>query len=458
MIRIVATAVCLFATLAGVTSADDQTSPATSAAPSANTSPATVAGLVEELGSPSRAVRAEARRKLLDAGPDVLEHLPPPDVLTDPAIRLAVDAVRTELEGQLIDNESQPRRVTLSMEESIASVVAALEGATGNSLNLAALPESLRQRTLAVDWTDVTWWEAVLDLSRRIECDIAETASGRGFRLVPLADDRPSPVMTSSGPYLLSLSEATTRDLRTSGGDRQLVRLHCRLLAEPRLRPLFLEVDSQAITVRSGDAILPSFNPSAVQSFDFADRSGVSFRLDCVAQPDDTLRELTLQGTLRCDVAAATREVRFAGLADGLPISRRHGGVTLSLVEVTELSRETAAAGRNVNGSVDLAANWIVRYAKGGRAFESHRVSALHREVWWQADDGRRVGAGDDLRLTLEQDGAVATRFSFRGLPANWRDGSFVYVVPLGVPTIEIPFKLVTTERAASVDAEQPVP
>src|SRR5688572_24315085 len=72
---------------------------------------ARVAQLVDQLGVPAK--QAAAETELLKLGPDVLPHLPGPEVKLTPVQRERLRSIRTTLQEAQVLRDAAPRMVTL---------------------------------------------------------------------------------------------------------------------------------------------------------------------------------------------------------------------------------------------------------------------------------------------------------------------------------------------------------
>lgn len=52
------------------------------------------------------------------------------------------------------------------------------------------------------------------------------------------------------------------------------------------------------------------------------------------------------------------------------------------------------------------------------------------------------MAVNDSQELTLEQDGAIAVEYRFRGIPDNWDAGTLIYEAPLALLRISQDFQL----------------
>jgi hypothetical protein len=414
-----------------------------------------VAELVNDLAHSSRATREAARESLLNMGPEILGSLPAAEVLTDAAGREAVRQIRTQLETRLVAEHIQATRVTHEGEASVRELLRVAELQTGNSLVIDdTVPAAHLDRILTVHWEAEEYWSAIMQLADELDATLERMPNGTGLRLV-LEHDGPQPHgFAVAGPFLIVLQQVTTKEITQQGASQQLLRLDCEVIAEPRLRPLFADVPTGVFVVTLGEQTLPPFNSGAVQTFDFGSGGTMSFRHDCVAPialvPADDLA-LRMSGRLHVDVAAVPEQIRFLDLQGTRPVSRRRGEATITLTDIQEFDLPTTDGGVSQRvADVQI----LTQYDAGGPVFESYRLSALFRDVRLELPSGETRAADDDLVLTREQNGAVAARYRFQNLPADWKQGTLVYVAPLATPRVEVPITLETTLRDTTANTK----
>jgi hypothetical protein len=402
--------------------------------------------LVDELGSARLANRLAAERALRELGPDALPELPPPDLVDDPGTRDALQRVRIQLEQELAARSLEASRVTFIGKSSIADTLKQIESQTGNRLVARDFSAASLEATLDVEWKDLTFWDAVAILEQELQAAIASHTDEPGIALVPASEtERPAAAM-SHGPWRVELISA---DIRPAGKMR-LLRVRLRIIAEPRLRPLFADYRDAAIdVVTNGEELLP-FNPEASRQPEFQGRDAAELTVDYLLPSRIDSAHIQLSGRIAIEVAAAPQEIIFRDLSGPFPVERRHGGVTVSLDEIVEGTADAA----------EQPASWArlrmsVRYDQGGPAFESHRLASLHREMWLLSPEGRRIPVNDGFEMTLEANGAVGVAYRFRQIPEDWRSGAAVYEAPLAIVTTQVPFEL-SAETIPS--PEQPLP
>lgn len=417
--------------------ADDAAAPPTAA---------DVAPWASQLGSGRLADRQAAEHELLRRGPAILPLLPEFERLTDPAVRDAVRRIREQLELQLASESLQATRVTWRGSGALSEIAAQIESQTGNAVDVSTLSAEARAAWLDINWNDVAFWDAVGQLADRLGLQITMESTTPPLQRVSLrAPEAEGPAWrplaaVTSGPFRLEVTAVTQRAGFTAPGGEALWRIDLRWLAEPRLRPLYVELRDREIVVQAGDDRWQAFNPNATRQADFNATGAAEASLDYLWAGPSTPAKLTISGPFAVELAAVPQELEFRPLTGPFPIIRRRGGTVAILGGVR---KETVRAADDAGGPVRRAVvRILLRYPVGGPAFESHRLATWHRGASWRGPDGERMAVNDGQELTLEQDGAIAVEYRFRGIPENWDAGTLLYEAPLALRRTSQDFQL----------------
>jgi hypothetical protein len=376
-----------------------------------------VAAAVRDLGADTLAERTAAEQSLLGMGPDVLELLPPVDVVEAPAVREAVRRIRTQLELQAARQSILPSPATLVGRMTLRDAAATIGRQTGNLLLIDQLPDEAADRSIDVACESAPFWSCLGDLQQAAGVSWEMVNEPPAVALVPRSvDELPTVASTSSGSFRLSVESVTSKP--------GVVRVQFQLVAEPRLRPLFLKLADADFEARMNDRRLELFSPESKTELPMTTRAPASFavlfqRPAEVAAPGT----LSIKGKLMVETAAAPTEVLFRDLSGTVPVVRRRGGVTVTLQRARYLP--STAGGRRARVRLSIA------YDAGGPAFESHRTWIYHNEVYLQTGDGRRFAVNDGFDTTAEASGGVVVEYRFKDLPdlppTAWE---LVYVAP----------------------------
>lgn len=399
---------------------------------------ATVKRLLSDLDANSRKTRAEAERSLLELGPKVLELLPAPAQLTTPATREAVRRIRVELELKKATVSVKESRATLVGTQTVEAALQQLSKQTGNSIDADRLPAALREQKIALKFKDVSFWHGLDELSRTSGIRVDGIYSSQ-LRMGPAgqgklgADESAAAIekmSTAAGPFRIAVRSAQLRPKLGENNPRRL-RFELSILGEPRLRPLFLTfaaADFAAIT-KSGKVLAPS-NPSAKIEQPFGVQ-GALVQIDFDIPDALTVDAATLRGKFSALTAAAPEKFEFTDVFAAKGISRRRGGVTVTVDHVEKS-----------NGGEVASITIIVAYDTGGPAFESHRSWYFQNNAWMETGDRKRIEMSEPPRTDRQSDGALTVEYRFSGLSADAAGARFVYIAPTLLIDVPVAFEL----------------
>ncbi|HYV35615.1 MAG TPA: HEAT repeat domain-containing protein [Gemmataceae bacterium] len=210
--------------------------------------PPSVKTLIEQLGSKKFAERAKASQMLEALGPKALPELRQALKHQDPEVRARVQKLVAVFEAILA---LAPKRVSLQFEnEPLSKVLQALHKQTGYEITANKHENDLCR--IAVK--DVTFWEALEELSRSLDLTITTAPHDKGIQLVR-AEAR-SPFVIVNGPFRLEAKRFQEhRDLKfdvkganaKAGKHGNLLTLTFSVLAEPKF--IFLSAGQANVDV-----------------------------------------------------------------------------------------------------------------------------------------------------------------------------------------------------------------
>jgi len=408
--------------------------------------------LLLQLGSETRRERVDAEQRLLELGPELLESLPPADLIETATAREAVGRVRRQLELDAARQSIRPRPAALRGTKTLRDWATELRTETGNDVDVAAED---RDRMFALDIATAPFWQVVQTAGWSPRYDAATNR-------VSLGPARPglSQPADASGIFRVA-AEAVRRGSQ--------VHVTLELWGEPRIRPLYATVADSAISLVRGDRHSTPVSPDARREIPMTGRgpANVTVPLDFPAA-----RFAQLEGTVQVKTAAFPERVEFDRLAEGGPVSRRRGGATVTFHAATfhraELDPPSPPTPKGeTGGSVKI--RLTIAYDHGGPEFESHRLWLYHNEAWLEAkgngggsgeSTGRRLAIAPEIDSLEEANGALALDYRFPGVTQDLSELHFVYVVPtliLDVPvSFRIPDLAISDEPAASPKADPP--
>ena len=391
--------------------------------------------LIKQLDADLRTVRVRAVRELLRLGPEILPDLPPPELLPNAAVRQAVRRVRLKLERQKAIASVRSSRVTLrNRTRSLAALFHAITAETHNRIVPARLPAETTRQQFTVDYDRQPFWKVIDDLARRSKLRVR--GEGGVVKLGPRikASKSADIAVAYSGPFRIAVQGAETRPLLGDATHRKL-RLRLALLAEPRLRPLFLKFTAgDIVPSASGTLIEPLVRDAKYERPLGEGGKSIPVLLDFKVPLAARLSQIGLTGRMAMTTAAGEETIRFRQAASARDVARRRGGVTVTLREMT--------FGKKVKGERSAQVQVAVSYDTGGPAFESHRTWMFHNRVYLLTKTGRRIDRSPGLTTSLQADGAVAVDYRFDHLTSDPGDYDFVYMAPTLIIDVPIEFAL----------------
>ena len=395
---------------------------------------ATINELLRELEAPTLADRRRAERKLLDLGPDVLPLLPAPELTPNASVLDAVRRVRKPLEQRAARESALASRITLRGETTVAELLSQLTRQTRNRIELSDKARDAAKSSLTADFDDRPFWECLDDVCERLKLRAEFDAQRASLMLVPRAPNDPVELAVQrTGPFRLAIHSAEIRPV-VGATNRRLLRVAGRIALEPRLRPLFLHFATGDLkgSVAEGKSLAP-WNPAARYEHPVSDAGrAVPVQFDYLlpqsADPNDKAAptKINLSGRIALQLAAGTERIVFDKTSQTSGTSRRRGGVTVRLREVTF---EPLAAADKPADQLRAEIGVAVSYDAGGPAFESHRTWMFHNAVYLETEAGRRIDF-TEYDTNQQADGAVAVGYRWDKLPAPATQYKFVYEAP----------------------------
>jgi hypothetical protein len=375
----------------------------------------------------------------------VLAELPDPATLEAPAAD-AVRRIRTDLQRAQAQAALQAGPVTLRGGMSLADALQAMSEQTGNGIDASQLPEPVRMRQVSVEFEGATFWEAVSEIER--QADVVATCDPHEETVVLRAttDVAPPPLAsTNDGPFRISVLRVREQ-MDFVNPDRRLLRSVLEVMVEPRLRPLFLHVSDGDIRVTAADdsddadddndADAPAeafspLSPTAKREIPL-DRPGPIRITHDVVLPQGNLapmlQAVDIAGRFEIELAAGEERFEFRHLDEQGRITRRHGGVSVTLESLT-----------HDDEVVDLQLR--LRYDADGPSFESHRSWVFHNEAWLSTGENERLEPADFETLS-EGEGGAQLRYRFAGIDGISAATQLNYTAPTLFTRVPITFSL----------------
>lgn len=400
--------------------------------------------LIRQLDANTRAERLAAENRLLELGPAVLPLLPPPELLPSAAVRDSVTRIRVTLEQRLARESVQPSRITLTMTASIAEQLQSLAHDSGNKIIVDDLNTVDRARRMETSLQETPFWQALDDFcsAAGLRYQLDERVSAIRIQSLSGSTAAKEAAVANAGTFRVAALDPHIRAV--AGSDRHLLRVPLRIMAEPRLQPLFLQFAvAEMIAGTSRGGRLPPFSPDAKYELPLTEkgRRAAAVDIDFLLPSETTTDRITLNGKLTVTTAAGSEAIVFSNLRQAakqknVAIARRRGGVTVTL--------ERVSYSVNKQNQSEVVVRITVAYDRGGPAFESHRSWLLHNDVFLSRGNERILP--QDFETTLQENGQVGIQYRFIGgntsAAATAPDETFTYVAPTLLIDVPVAFEL----------------
>jgi hypothetical protein len=392
-----------------------------------------VRAAIKQLASPSRTARAKAEQALTKLGPAILPLLPPPDLLESASVRVAIRRVRVRLEHDAAELSLRPSSITLAGDLSLKQLVEEIERQTGNAISTSQLSSAQLDQSNTVNLEEATFWSAISDL----ESEGISAGFDKETGLLTLrSDSPPGPASTTAIDRSFRIMAAPFQPQGTFDDSNTLTSTQVRILCEPRLRPLFIRYETSdfQLSQTGGNRALEPFNAGAKLEVPLGNGGREATLALSFLSPKPLAENATLNGKVNLLIAASEQPISFRQLNRAKRVSRRRGGVTVTVNEVGFEGSKPKAH----NARVRL----LVSYDLGAHAFESHQTWVFHNRVYLVDSNGKQHGPNGGFTTLHQGDGSVAIEYSFKDLPTDPANWDFVYVAPTLLINVEIPVAL----------------
>jgi hypothetical protein len=399
-----------------------------------------IAGLMRELDADQRARRIHAERELLDLGPSILNELPPPELIPNPAVRASVVKIRKTLELRKATESIQPSRITTAAGISFAEFVKVIEQQTANSIDTKSLTPAELQSPLTHAYQGETFWNALDKTLAKSNIRMDHNPDATALRLLP-REKLSAPLLqlgvTRNGPYRIAVESLKLRPI--AGSTQKRLRAEISVTPEPRLRALFLKFEARDFSaVTKSGKILPSADPDAQLDLPLGEGGHyVRWNLDFLVPADlpaDELENPHINGKATMQIAAGSEHIRIKDLSKADGVARRRGGVTVSVLKV--------GVHENPGGKRDLSVQIQVAYDTGGPAFESHRTWIFHNQVYLEPLEGDPISVNGGYETNRQGNGLVGVTYRFADVKVPLDQLQFVYVAPTLIIDSPLTFEL----------------
>lgn len=387
-----------------------------------------VAQLRFQLDSDSLVERVDAEQALLSIGPAALPHLEP---ATNSLPRESFDRlskVRQRLEQMAAEQQTRASRCTLKGMFTLEQALAEIQKQTGNAFQetpLGATP-------VAIDLSDVSYWEAIAELERLFtDAQVDPYRAGDRLRWAERTKETPAAVVNQSGPFRFEvLRVESVKDLVNPSLSGITVTVRVRW--EPRMRPISVTQDLKSLAATAGEQNLgASANADSFETLINGNPGSVDlqFVLETPTVRVDTLRDLI--GSLSFTIPTPSMPFRFSGLEGSERQEARTGSTTVAMVR---------AAPRQQTYGVEVR----IRFDEAAGSLESHRGWIFDCPVNLIDSTGKKV-AYFTYETTLRTENEVGILYMFP-LPESTEDLSLVFEAPSAILRVPVNFSFPSLE------------
>jgi hypothetical protein len=384
--------------------------------------------LVRQLDADDRSIRDAAEQDLQRLGVEVLPLLPPVDSGMPAETQERLARVRQTLERAAAIRSIEASRLTLEGHVTLDEFLRAIEQQTGNRLidfrsRLGQSQDPLRIRLNARDEPFWVLLDRVLDQEGLSVYNYVGEPRVLGIVQRPPGELARTGQAALSGPFRIEPIDLTAvRSLRSEINCG--LRLRLEVLWEPRLAPLLLRQDYNAIHVTGDDGqpIEVVVGEGSVEILVQSTVAGVEFTIPLELPPRSVDRIERLEGRLAALVPCNEEVFEFTDLVAARNVVQQRGGLQVTLDRVRK------------NGAVY---EFRVRLRMPGaeEAFQSHLDWVANNVTYLVAPDGTRI-ENPNLERFLERSDEVGYAYLFpvTGELTGYR---FVYQSPVAM--IEVP-------------------
>jgi hypothetical protein len=380
---------------------------------------------IADLDANRLSVRRAAEERLLKLGPAVLPHLPPPDLIRQPGVRQILKRLRIQLEKRQGRLSTTASHVTLQGNLPLNEILRGITDQTENQFDSSALPASLLESNVEIDFQKTPFWKAVDHLCKGLRLRHHLEKKMEALQLLPADGEASTEIaVTYAGPFRVAVTSIKQRH------EENDVRVGFVITGEPRIRSLFLTYQGRNWSIQAPpDQVFPIRSPASVLDLPLADGGRrIQFSIDFV-DTDKPIDKISLDGKFTVTSVVGNQQIRFRDLERGGGVARRRGGISVLLNKAT--------ATKTPAGTYDARIDAAVVYDAQGPAFESHRTWINHNHVYLETAEGKRIDFSGNQRTSISRTGAVLMEYPFPNLEHPLSEYEFVYVAPTLI--VEIP-------------------
>lgn len=388
--------------------------------------------LVGELDGETGADRDRAERQLIELGPDVLALLPRIDPNTPAELKERLTRVRRTLDEAAAKETTEPSRVTIEGEFTLAELLEKIKQQTGNQIVdfRRGAPQGESGAKLSVEFNEMEFWPALDQILDQAGLT-TYTYTGQPRTLgVTSADGEMKPradAGTYSGVFRLEATEIQAqRNLRSADGGALRVRIE--VLWEPRLIPVLIRhaYSDLKVTADNGDEIPVASDQGVAEAPVQSTVASVDLIFP-MELPDRAVKKIaSLKGRLYAELPGREEEFAFDDLVDAQNVQQQRGGLEVTLERVRK--------NRAVH-EIRLR----LRLLDEGDTFQSHLDWVSNNVVYLEGPDGKKID-NPNFERYYEREKEVGYRYFFP--VEDVADYRLVYRSPAAILLVPVDYEL----------------
>ena len=388
--------------------------------------------LEQQLNVQSISERDAAEKRLIAWGLPVLDHLSPIVDSQTGDLQQRLLRIRGELEKKAIVAVTNPSKLQLEGEFSLAEALEQIKKLTGNKVTAEPVTEGKMEQKLTWDGKPMEFWDVIRRLQKEYDLVVDPYSSEKfaiGFHEAPLDPNNKgvTPVFDNANVLCVELNRIdSSRVLAQAEFDRTTYGITIRW--EPRLRPISIDIPNASLrVVDEFDQVWTGKQGSDVY-YGMVQPEFLELEYSLI-QPlvSRKVQEIkSLSGVAVAILPGRIESFQFPGIGAVAPDTKQSkGGATVTYDGMQKLD--------------DLFGARIgLSFSEENNALESHQSWAYQNECYLETEDGRKIESiGSE---TYQQENTrLGVMFLFPEYPA---DAKLVYRTPAAIVKVEIPFEL----------------
>jgi len=382
--------------------------------------------LIDNLDSPSRAIRQRAKENLLAHGQAALPHLRDTEGRSQSVIVICEQLIR-RIEAQIEEQTFLGQPITLNHVQSGRQLTEQIRKQTGN---IVKWKSSVLLKKSGLPHEPMSFWPMMEQLAQTHHIGWKSYSPNE----LILTDETSPPLKASSNNGAVRVAiEFHPQQRSFNPKAKKLARAELHLEIEPRFQPYFMSCADENLVLASRNGTFEPFTPTAKREVLFHDSNRVRWRTDFL-RIDNTDENNSTKLSGRINLVYASKLVPMQ-----LPLLKNFIDKPTA-VENTELN--LTEFGLDRDGIFFLDAT--IKPGWDQSLFTSHRIGLLHRDV--ELNISNRTVRPTTTELRSVANGVHSLRWGF---DVPWKkntEATFIYTAPAAIHSREIEFTITNFE------------